>query len=335
MSQTPPPPAGADILACVGTPILLMDRDFRLVLANPSYLHAFGMRWEDLAGRMVFDVFPEDDERIEEVRARFNKVLEGESTQAPAQAYRIANAHGELEECFWRASETPFRGPDGSVTHIVQVIENVTSEILVRRQNEIIARELEHRLRNTLTMVGSLAIMTSHNVTSIDTYVDDFLDRLHSVSRTLMTISDNHWQGLPIRRILEIELSQVISPDDPRVRLEGPDFMLSVRSSKWTSMLVHELITNAVQYVCFSVPDGTLSVVWRVEGGNLISDWTETGRGENFDPGRKGFGSRLLELMPNMTNRRTFSENGMHLWSSSPATFITDLAEPSGLLRGA
>lgn len=332
MSQTPPLPAGADILASVGTPILLLDRQFRLVLANPSYLKAFDRRWKDLAGRMVFDVFPEDDDRIQEVRARFNRVLEGESTQAPAQAYRIANAHGEFEERFWRASETPFRGPDGSVTHIVQVIENVTSEILVRRQNEIIARELEHRLRNTLTMVGSLAIMSSQNATSIEAFVDNFLDRLHSVSRTLMTISDNHWQGLSIRRILEMELSQVIAPGDPRVRLEGPDFILSVRSSKWTSMLVHELITNAVRYGCFSVQDGTLSVVWRIEDGNLISDWTETGRGENFDPDRKGFGSRILELMPNTINRRTFTENGMHLWSSSPATFITDLEGPCDLL---
>ncbi|MFN3312759.1 MAG: HWE histidine kinase domain-containing protein [Hyphomonas sp.] len=331
MTPLQPLPKGADILASVGTPIIMFDRELRIAFANPAYLETFKKRLEDIAGRYVFDVYPESEEVVSEVRGRYLRVLEGEAMRPEVQPYRVAIEDGKMEERFWRAFESPLFGPDGTVTHVVLSLDDVTSEVRARRQKDIIARELEHRLRNTLTMVGSLAIITSHNATSISAYVEDFLERLHSISRTLMTISDNHWQGLSLRRIIEMELSQVISPDDQRVRLEGPDITLSVRSSKWTALMVHEMITNAVRYGCFSVPDGTLTVVWKIEDGNLISDWTETGRGENFDPDRKGFGSRMLELMPNMTNRRTFTENGMHLWSSSQATYITNLEELSDL----
>lgn len=319
------------ILEAAAVPILVLDREFRFVYVNRAYTDTFGFSLSDLRGRRVFDVFPEDEARVAEVRTRMEQVLQGRNMRAEAQPWRISDENGDLHERFWRASETPLWGSDGEVTHIVQSVEEVTSEVKVRRQNEVIARELEHRLSNTLTMIGSLAVMTSRNAVSIDAFVNSFLERLHSVNRTLMLISGNHWQGLTLRQILDIELAQVASFGDARIHLDGPDFEFSVRTTKWTALLAHEMITNAVRYGCFSVPDGALSVTWRVEDSQLVVDWTETGRSGQGDPDSKGFGTVMLTLMPNMTSERTLTENGLHLHLRSPAGFISAGAEPSNL----
>ncbi|MFN7055372.1 HWE histidine kinase domain-containing protein [Hyphomonas sp.] len=329
MDDPPPAPSELEVLSVVAVPIVVLDRQLRITFLNDAYARTFSLNREAVLGCRVEDLFHEMPERKSEVRARFERALTGETTREPAQPWRLPNEHGVMVERYWRATETPIYGPDGEVTHIVHTVDDVTEEVRLRRQADAISHELEHRLSNTLTMVGSLAIMTSRNATDIDGFVDRFMERLQNVNRTLLTISGNAWQGLSMRRVLEIELAQVAPLTDPRIHLEGPDFQLSVRSTKWTALLAHEMITNAVRYGCFSVPDGTLTVKWWVENSELIVDWSETGRCKKADPDREGFGTKMLNLMPNMTAERQFTDNGMHLCLRTTAGFIRAGLEPS------
>lgn len=329
MDKPLPVPSAIDVLSAVAVPIFVVDREFRYVDVNDAFVRMFNLKREDILGRTMFDVFEEEPARVQEVRARLERVLHGEATSASAQAWRLKNADGVMEERYWRASETPILGADGEVTHIVVSVDDVTQEMRVRRQKDVISRELEHRLTNTLTMVGSLAMMTSRDAEDVDAFVDGFLGRLQSINRTLLIVSGNSWQGLSVRRILELELAQVVPPGDPRVQISGPDFEFSVRSTKWTALIIHELITNAVRYGCFSVPDGKLSVEWTVDNGVFSCIWTETGRSIEPDLTKKGFGTVMLSLMPNMTSERSFSENGMRVVVASPAPFINAGLEPS------
>lgn len=143
------------------------------------------------------------------------------------------------------------------------------------------------------------------------------------MGRNLAMISDHHWQGLPFRTIIEAELSQVVSLDDPRILISGPDVLLSVRSTKWMALLVHEMVTNAVRHGCCSVHGGTLSVTWQMEDDVFSSDWIETGRRETGEPERQGFGSQLLGLMPNVRIAREFHDGGMHVRTVAPSRFFS------------
>lgn len=325
------PPDALAILSSVTTPIQVLDRNLCFVFVNPAYLRVFGKTWDELAGRNVFDVYPEQPERIAEVRDRFERVLRGEFTAAQVQAYRLVRPDGVWEERFWRADEAPLYGADGGIEFIVQTIQDVTAEVQLRRQKDVINSELEHRLRNTLTMVGSLAILTGQIAKRPEDFVETFTDRLDAMSRSLFMISDNHWQGLSYRQIVEAELSQVVDLDSPRLVLQGPDVLFSVRSTKWTSLLAHELVKNALRYGCFSVPDGKLTLLWRVEDGNFVTEWIEEGCQPGADLSRTGFGSKMLGLMPNMTTHREMRAGGLYLRTEAPATFLQTGPEVSNI----
>jgi two-component sensor histidine kinase len=73
------------------------------------------------------------------------------------------------------------------------------------------------------------------------------------------------------------------------------------------------LVTNAARYGCFSVPGGKLSVRWRLADGAFIVDWVETGRKGKGIPERRGFGTQMLELMPNVITERDYRDEGLVL----------------------
>ncbi len=317
------PPDFAAVLRSVASPIVVYDREFRFTYANPAFCLSVHKTWEELEGRRVGEVFPEAPERTQEIIARFARVWAGETMRSPGQPYRLPGPDGRLKERYWRSVETPLYGPDGTVTHVVQAGEDITEAIGLKRQKDAITSELEHRLRNTLAMVGSLAMLTGQHTPTVEAFIDSFTDRLEAMSRNLTMISDHHWEGLPFRTILEAELAQVVSLDDPRVRVSGPDLMLSVQATKWTALLVHEMVTNAVRHGCFSVPGGTLSVSWRVDGDVFTSDWVETGRREQGEPTRKGFGTQLLTLTPGIRFDRVLEETGLRQRTTAPAGIFT------------
>lgn len=301
------------ILSSLATPVVVFDRDIRFAYANEAYCRSVLRRWEELEGRKPADLFPESEERMDAMRARIQRAFDGEASSTDAAPYHIPGPDGQMLERYWRSRISPLFGPDGSVTHVIQSGEDVTDEVMLRQQKDVIAAELEHRVRNTLAMVGSLAVVTGQHTPSVEAFVETFTDRLDAMSRNLFMISDNHWRGLPFRTIVESELAQIVSTSDPRISLEGPELILSVRSTKWVALMTHELVTNAVRYGCFSVPGGTLSVRWRLADGAFIVDWVETGRKGKGVPERRGFGTQMLELMPNILTERDYRDEGLVL----------------------
>jgi PAS domain S-box-containing protein len=303
----------AAILDSVGVPVVVYDRELRFVYANAPFCASVHKAWQELEGRRVIDVFPDDPERMGVVRARFQKVFAGEATQSAEQLYHIPGPEGRPIARYWRTTEKPVFGPAGQVTHVVQTGEDITEEISLRHQKAAVASELEHRVRNTLAMVGSLAMITGQHTQNVEAFVESFTSRLEAMSRNLSMISDNHWEGLTFREILDAELTRVVAPGDPRVSIEGPGILLSLRATKWTALLMHEMVTNAVRHGCFSVAGGHLKVRWWTDGDAFGAEWIETGRQGTGEPTHKGFGSQMLSLVPGVQAQRIFREDGMSL----------------------
>jgi PAS domain S-box-containing protein len=319
------------VLNNVTTPVQVIDRDYRFVFANPAFLEVFGKSWDEMAGKYVFDVFPETPERVSAVTATFERVLAGETTSTKEQSFSLPLPDGTMIEKIWSVDGAPLFDESGRVEFIVSTIHDVTPEVLARRQKDVISLELEHRLRNTLTMVGALAILTGENADTKQAFMEVFTDRLEAMSRSLLMISDNQWQGLSYRQIVEAELSLILPLDSPRLVMRGPDVFFSVRSTKWTALLAHELVKNAVRYGCFSVPDGKLTLLWALEDGMFITEWIEEGCPPGAELTHSGFGSQMLGLMPNTKMYREMRPEGLYLRTVSPATFLQTGPEVSNM----
>ncbi len=221
-----------------------------------------------------------------------------------------------------RRSSKPCRDANGDIAFVVQRSENVTEAHRLRRQNEIISAELHHRVRNMLAVIQSIARMTGRVAVSAPQFVSEFNERLSAMSRTFEQLSENAGEGLPLRTLLESGLRAFTGPSE-RYSLEGPHVVLSVRSTKDASMLIHEMVTNAIKYGCLMEPQGRLAVRWAVNADALVVDWTESECRGVKAPSREGFGTKMLSFFPNLIIERDFRPDGLRMRITVPLWALT------------
>jgi PAS domain S-box-containing protein len=122
---------------------LVLDRDLRIVAASDAYLQATFTDRAAVAGRFLFDVFPDnpDDpsaDAVRNTRASLNRALRSrvpDSMAAQRHAVRRPQAEGGgFEARYWRATHSPILAADGSVTYIIRRVEDVTDFVLLKGQ---------------------------------------------------------------------------------------------------------------------------------------------------------------------------------------------------------
>ncbi|KCZ51556.1 sensor histidine kinase [Hyphomonas pacifica] len=299
-------------------PLMVLDREFRFVYANRAYLRIMGKAWKDLNARYFFDVFYHEPKKRAEVEEAFRSTFDGELTYLAEHPYELEHPDGSIHVRTWQWVQKPFRGAEGIVTHIVQRCEDVTDRVELKRQNEIMSNELAHRIKNMFSVIMATARISGSVASDLDGFIDEFNDRLVSMSRVYSKLTTNDWYGLPLRHLLEEEIRAVTRRDDSRYCLSGPDITLSLKSTKDGALIIHELASNASKYGCFSQPDGRLDVTWYIEDEHLVVVWEESDLTGVRPPSRKGFGSILFHMLPNLKVTRDFRDTGLVLTVRSP-----------------
>jgi PAS domain S-box-containing protein len=175
-------------------------------------------------------------------------------------------------------------------------------DITHRKENEarqnVLGRELEHRIKNTLAMVSAIASQTLRG--------EDIAERRKTFDARLTALAHAHdlliakaWQSASIRNVVEGALTPHMSGSE-RFIIEGEHISLSAKQSLSLALTVHELATNATKYGSLSIPEGSVRITWgtdtRDESGErlFVFTWEETGGPEVIEPVHKGFGSRLI-----------------------------------------
>ena len=168
------------------------------------------------------------------------------------------------------------------------------------RQRVLVA-ELHHRTRNLLAVVQSITLQTLRTNVSLAGFGDEFESRLQALSRVQGQLAHADREVVDLRALIEAELEAHRNGDaDPdKVRVGGPPVALPAGSAQTLALALHELATNAVKYGALDRPAGKLAVTWAVEGSGrrVLLEWRESGvpMAEDARPGRKGYGSELIE----------------------------------------
>lgn len=193
----------------------------------------------------------------------------------------------------------PYRAADDQVDGALLTFIDVTSVVRAEQQQRIMVDELNHRVRNMLTVVISIATQTIRQSRTLEEFAEAFIGRVDAMASTYTLLSRENWTSVPLRDVLGDELRPFASPTVPRFVLEGEPVFVPPRAALAFGMIIHELVTNAVKYGALSVPDGTVTLRWHVErqDGNdqLICCWTERGGPAVARPARTGFGLGLVE----------------------------------------
>jgi PAS domain S-box-containing protein len=198
---------------------------------------------------------------------------------------------------------------DGVIVEWLGTSTNVDDIWQLRQQQTVLVAELQHRTRNLMAIVRSIATRTMKDVDSLDEFWACFDDRLRALARVQALLSQREG-GLrvPFDVLLREELSAHVTLDTAggkQVSLEGsPGISLKSSTVQTLALAIHELATNAVKYGALSQPTAHLHVSWGVkqsaedEGQKLWVDWRESGvnisTAKGHPPG-SGYGRELIE----------------------------------------
>ncbi len=261
---------------------------------SPAVATIYGVRPEALLGVLevwAATVVPEDREaalaHIERVRIGETDVHEFRIQRPADQAFRWVRNTG-----------FPLRDPAGEVERVGGIFEDVTEAKLATEHQSVLLAELQHRVRNIMAMIRSVALRTAGGASNVDDYRSSLEGRLMALARVQVLLTREANAGGSLRHILVSEVSAQAHHDD-QFELDGPEIRLSPKAVEVLTLAFHELATNALKYGAFSVPEGRLKVSWapfEKHGRTWLSlDWLESGAPARDSSERRGFGTDLIE----------------------------------------
>lgn len=195
---------------------------------------------------------------------------------------------------------TPLHDEAGRLLGAVNMLVDITERKRAEDHQQLLVRELHHRVKNTLATVQAIMGSTARSATTIDEFKDAMIGRIGSLARTHLLLSEEG-SSVAFADILHNELDPFDDGSEGRIRLEGPRVEVTSRLAVSLGMAIHELTTNAAKYGALSVYGGKVDIRWRVtidaRRRALEFDWLESGGPEVSPPARQGFGSRLLDFV--------------------------------------
>lgn len=172
---------------------------------------------------------------------------------------------------------------------------DITDNVLAAQRQKLMIDELNHRVKNTLATVQSIAVQTARSNTDPAGFAETFQSRIMSLSHTHNLLTQSHWEGADLRAILEHETEAY---GQTRVSLVGPPVSLEPATVLSLGMIFHEMATNAAKYGALHTPEGRVLIDWALadqRAPKLRLTWREIGGPKVTAPDRRGFGSRLIE----------------------------------------
>jgi PAS domain S-box-containing protein len=175
--------------------------------------------------------------------------------------------------------------------------ERARADRALRRAAEterLLIREVDHRAKNVLAVVQSLAQLTPFH--SKEQYVEALSGRIGSLARAHSLLSNARWSGVDLHDLLRLELDPYRCDGPEQLIIDGPPALIDAQAAQSLALVIHELATNASKYGALARAEGRLSVTWSWGAdGALHLVWRETAGVRVAPPQRRGFGSTLIE----------------------------------------
>lgn len=276
--------------------MIMTDSEGRIVLSNAHAEKLFGYTRDEMVGQLIEMLVPE----------RFRR--HHPNHRKGYHDHPSARVMGIGRDLFARRKDgtempveiglSPFETNEGLMA--LAAIVDISDRKKAEAHRELLIAELNHRVKNTLSTVQSLALQTFKDV-SDKSAVNAFEARLLALSSAHDVLTRESWEGAGLRDVVEQAIAPHRSEFDGRFVLDGPEVRLTPKSALAMAMGLHELCTNAAKYGALSSPNGSISITWAVAEGDsaaqLCLHWQERGGPIVQEPRRKGFGSLLIEKL--------------------------------------
>jgi PAS domain S-box-containing protein len=306
LAPSPPGPAssGLDVLSLIADSVICTDEEGRIVAFNRAAEQSFGYSAGEVIGRQVEMLLPQRhrEEHVRQVRSFAGR--DGDGNRLMGQRREVWGRRKNGEEFPGEAMISRHTSNGQAILTVVH--RDITERKELEEQREAFARELDHRIRNVLSVVGALVSLSARSAASIGEFKESLLTRLSALAATQSCLRYGARQSTGLSELLLAELAQYQSPDGGNVIVEGPPVAVAPAPAQTLALAFHELATNSAKYGALSDAGGRVTVTYAVTGegdqSRLVVQWRDSGGPPVKPPTRRGFGTSLIEEVI----RRTF-----------------------------
>lgn len=191
--------------------------------------------------------------------------------------------------------------PDGQQRPVsgMVAIHDVTQQMQSQLKAEFLLKELNHRSKNLLTVVQSIARRTAATGDTAD-FNERFGQRLAGLAHNLDALVRNNWSHADLGGLVASQLEAFADTSSKRIKIDGPKVGVTGNGAQAIGMALHELATNATKYGALAVDAGTVSITWEITtqpSDGIVVTWQERGGPAVTEPTRAGFGQLVLRDM--------------------------------------
>lgn len=260
---------------------IFLDGDLVIRIFTPAASAFFNLRLSDV-GRPLTDLasqldYPDLKQHIKAVFAS-GQIIEHQLARDERGAHYLVRL-------------IPYRGSDNRINGVVVTFVDVTNLADAKEHQSVLISELNHRVKNMLAVVISIANRTLENAPDPKTFNTALIGRLHAMARAYGLLSRESWSEVAMEDLIRQELDP-FGPD--RTVIRGPAIRLKPEHGLSLGMVIHELATNAAKYGALSTESGHVEITWSGETEQVHLTWVERDGPKITGPTISGFGLRLV-----------------------------------------
>jgi PAS domain S-box-containing protein len=262
------------------------------VVGNPALLDMLGLKaGGTLNARRIFSAIDPRDRKATLSRLR-SALASGEEYDG---LFRVVGT----ERWLLGRGRVHEKDASGRPAAFLGINIDVTDGQVAAQRTRLLLRELNHRVKNTLAMLQSLARQTLRQTRDPVEFMDAFAGRLQAISEAHGLLSDHEWGLIRLSQLLQTQIDPYVTDYLNRIEIHKDEVRLGPDQAIGLALVIHELTTNARRYGSLSSPTGKVVITARVmveEDQHVLNmTWSETGGPPVDAPRQKGFGTILIE----------------------------------------
>jgi PAS domain S-box-containing protein len=266
---------------------------------NAGAERIFGYTASEAIGQSVEMLIPSD--RFNEESEILSRIRRGERIDHYETIRRRKD--GSLIDISLTVS--PVIDSDGKIIGASKIARDVTDRRKAQEQNELLFREMDHRIRNLFALAGGVVTLSARSANSPKELVSIIRDRLDALARAhALTLPKHLDQSVQIEQATTLQslIRTILSPYEEanssarRIVINGPDVPISAALATSFALLLHEFATNAAKYGALSTATGHVDITCAETHGLFSLTWIERGGPHiESEPTSQGFGSQLAQ----------------------------------------
>ena len=266
---------------------------------NAGAERIFGYTANEAIGQPVEMLIPPD--RLHEEPEIIGRIRRGERVDHYETVRRRKD--GSLIDISLTVS--PIMNAEGRVLGASKIARDITERRKAQEQNELIVREMDHRIRNLFALAGGVVTLSARSADSPKELVSIIRDRLDALARAhALTLPKHLDRSVQTEQptTMQTLIRAILSPYEEanggarRIVIGGPDVPVSAALATSLALLLHEFATNAAKYGALSTPTGHVDIACAEASDVFSLTWTERGGPRiEREPTSQGFGSQLAQ----------------------------------------